>query len=166
MICTNLVAQNELLSPPRAIQTLEELLLLLAIYKHQGYVREALAVLDSSNLGILSTVGKSNWSLVREKLDLLEEAGMWQEEWDYCRTLLENAQPRNKKDGTEHNLDALASQGDDWRLWTGLIVSSQEIATSASVSLRLLCVARTDTSRFQEPASNGGRNIRIHQTRA
>jgi len=146
MIYANSVAQNELLSPPRAIQTLEELLLLLAIYKHQGYVREALAILDSPSLGILSTVGKSNWSLVREKLDLLEEAGMWQEEWEYCRTLLQNAHPRNNKDNTEPNPDALASQGDDWRLWTGLVVSSQKIATFPSVSIHLPHIAQTDIS--------------------
>lgn len=132
MLHANSVAQNELLSRPRAIQTLEELLLLSAIYKHQGFVREALAILDSPNLGILSTVGKSNWSLVREKLDLLEEAGMWQEEWDCCRTMLERANPNNR-DTAEPQRDALASLGDDWRLWTGLIISSQKIATPPSV---------------------------------
>lgn len=120
----------------------------MAVYKHQGYVKEALAILDSTNLGILSTVGKSNWSLVREKLDLLEAAGMWQEEWDYCRTLLENARPQTDADTTKPHHYALASQGDDWRLWTGLIFSSKKIGTLPSVSLHMIHIRQTDTSQF------------------
>lgn len=145
---------------------MEELLLLLAIYKHQDYIKEALAILDSTNLGILSTVGKGNWSLVREKLDLLEAAGMWQEEWDYCRTLLENARPQTNADTTELHHDALASQGDDWRLWTGLIVSSQKIGTLPSVSLIIIHIRQTDTSQFQESGGNRGSNLRIRQAGA
>ena len=94
-------------------------------------MKEALTILDSPSLGILSTVGKSNWSLVREKLDLLEQAAMWQEEWDYCRMLLENARPRDTEDTTELKTGTLISQGDDWRLWTGIITSSQKLATSS-----------------------------------
>lgn len=102
------------------------------IYRQHGHVKEALEALNSPNLGTSSRIGKGNWVLVREKLDLLEEAEMWQEEWDYCRTLLDGAHSQNQTATNGADAEILTSQGDDWRLWTGLLTASQNLDTLTS----------------------------------
>ncbi len=148
-----IMTQKELLSPPRAIQTSEELQLLLAVYRHHGKIKEALEILNSPNLGISSSVGKSDWSLVLGKLNLLEEAGLWQEKWDYCKMLLESALSRNSGATNGTKEESVASQGDDWRLWTGLINSSQILDNLAWVPP--LCSHVGLTCLLQKQASYG-----------
>ncbi|KAI9781440.1 MAG: hypothetical protein M1839_006034 [Geoglossum umbratile] len=116
-----------LLSPGRAIQTPHELHLLLSVYRQQGYKAEALGILDSNNSGVSSAAAKGDWSFVREKLDLLEELGIWEMEWDFCKMLLDEASPRNSGNGIDGNLTAPDTKGDDWRVWQGLLVAARGI---------------------------------------
>ncbi|KAI9765827.1 MAG: hypothetical protein M1840_007109 [Geoglossum simile] len=116
-----------LLSPGRAIQTPHELHLLLSIYRQQGHKVEALAILDSNNLGVLSTAAKGDWSFVRQKLDLLEELEIWEREWDFCKILLDRASSTSSSDGIGENPTAPDTKGDDWRVWQGLLAAARKI---------------------------------------
>ena len=102
--------QKELLSPPRAIQTAEELLLLVKIFESQGRYAEALQILDSEHLGISSRIAQNDWSFVRAKLLTLEKAEKWNESLAFTRALL--AQP-------DDDTAAKASIDISWRPMTG-----------------------------------------------
>ncbi|KAI9809860.1 MAG: hypothetical protein M1825_000293 [Sarcosagium campestre] len=118
---------NTLLSPGRSVQTPQELQLLIAIYRKQGHLLECLRILDSSNLGISSRVAKGDWSLVRAKLDILEELNLWHEEWKFCKGLIKDAQSTSPIEHGEGIQQAVHTQGDDWRVWQGLIKANREI---------------------------------------
>jgi N-terminal acetyltransferase B complex non-catalytic subunit len=112
--------QNQLLSPPRAIQTAEELLLLIKIFESQGRYAEAVHILDSKNLGIKSRIAQNDWSFVRAKLLSLERAGKWNESLEFVRTML-----------TLPEDDAAArvtiQERDDWAVWSLMVLATEKI---------------------------------------
>jgi hypothetical protein len=114
---------------------------LLSIYRQQGYKAEALEILDSNNLGVLSTAAKGDWSFVRQKLDLLEELENWEREWDFCRMLLDEASPRSSGDGIGENLTVPDTKGDDWRVWQGLLAAAKNINNEEYVNSVSILVA-------------------------
>lgn len=111
--------QKELLSPPRAIQNAEELLLLAKIFESQGRHAELVNILNSPNVGISSRLIQNDWSFVGVKLSSLEKAQMWTEGLSYAKGLL--AIP-----STEDERKAL-QEHDDWAVWSLLVTSAQEI---------------------------------------
>ncbi|KAL4944916.1 hypothetical protein BDV06DRAFT_186114 [Aspergillus oleicola] len=117
---------KELLSPPRAIQSAEELLLLVKIYESQGKHAEIVKVLDSENLGLKSKMVQNDWSFVGEKLSSLEKAGMWTEGLSYTKELL--AIPT-----TEEEKKAIQER-DDWAVWHLLVTATQEINNTETTS--------------------------------
>ncbi|PYH47457.1 MDM20/NAA25 family protein [Aspergillus saccharolyticus JOP 1030-1] len=110
---------KELLSPPRAIQSAEELLLLVKIFESQDRHAEIVKILDSDGLGLNSRVVQNDWSFVGVKLSSLEKAQMWTEGLDYAKSLL--AIPSN-----EDGMKALQER-DDWAVWHLLLTSTQKI---------------------------------------
>ncbi|KAL2007064.1 hypothetical protein VTN00DRAFT_8502 [Thermoascus crustaceus] len=106
---------KELLSPPRAIQTSEELLLLTKIFELQGRHAEVVSILDSENLGISSRVVQNDWSFVRAKLLNLEKAEKWDEGLSYAKSLLDTT-----------DAEALKER-DDWTVWNLLLSATQKI---------------------------------------
>lgn len=103
---------------------------MLSIYREYGQLSEALAILDSQNLGITSSIAKGDWSLIRTKLDILEDDGEWQVEWEYSKSILETA---FEGTGDALNGDAADDQGangDDWRVWQGFINASGKLGTN------------------------------------
>ncbi|KAI9704283.1 MAG: hypothetical protein M1836_007144 [Candelina mexicana] len=117
-----------LLSPGRAIQTPQELSLLLSIYQEEGHTQEALKVLGSRNLGIWSSVAKGDWNLVRLKMNLLEQLSMWLEAWTFCGSLLNAACPTT--DAVNWGFPQLGSdtKGDDWRVWQCFLTACKELS--------------------------------------
>jgi N-terminal acetyltransferase B complex non-catalytic subunit len=111
-----------LLSPPRAIQSAEELLLLVKIYESQGRHSEIVKILDSENLGIKSKMVQSDWSFIGVKLSSLEKAEMWAEGLSYTKELL--AIPF-----TEEEKKAIQER-DDWAVWHLLVTATQKINSS------------------------------------
>jgi hypothetical protein len=107
--------------------------LLLSVYRQQGYKEEALEILDSDNLGIRSTVAKGDWSFVRQKLELLEEQGLWKSEWDFCKMLLDKASPEDSGDKIGENPTAPNAMGDDWKVWQGFLTAARMINTEEYV---------------------------------
>ncbi|KAL4890899.1 N-acetyltransferase B complex non catalytic subunit-domain-containing protein [Aspergillus ambiguus] len=110
---------KELLSPPRAIQSSEELLLLVKIFESQGRHGEVVKILDSENLGITSRLIQNDWTFVGLKLSNLEKAQMWTEGLSYTRTLL--AIPTN--DAERRDLQ----ERDDWAVWSLLVNATRNI---------------------------------------
>ncbi|KNG84116.1 cytoskeleton organization protein (Dec1) [Aspergillus nomiae NRRL 13137] len=110
---------KELLSPPRAIQGPEELLLLIKIFESQGRHDEIVKILDSENLGLSSRVIQNDWSFVGVKLSSLEKAEMWTQGLSYAKELL--AIPSN-----EAERKALQER-DDWAVWKLLVISTRNI---------------------------------------
>ncbi|KAL4878518.1 N-acetyltransferase B complex non catalytic subunit-domain-containing protein [Aspergillus karnatakaensis] len=117
---------KELLSPPRAIQSAEELLLLVKIYESQGRHGEIVKILDSDNLGIKSKLVQNDWSFVGVKLSSLENAEMWTEGLSYAKELL--AIPT-----TEEEKKALQER-DDWAVWHLLVTAAQKLNTDEATS--------------------------------
>ncbi|KAL4921271.1 N-acetyltransferase B complex non catalytic subunit-domain-containing protein [Aspergillus aurantiobrunneus] len=117
---------KELLSPPRAIQSAEELLLLVKIYEFQGRHAEIVKILDSDNLGIKSKMVRNDWSFVGVKLSSLEKAEMWVEGLLYTKELL--AMPSNE---TEQKA---IQEHDDWAVWHLLVTATQKINTADTTS--------------------------------
>ncbi|PLB54463.1 cytoskeleton organization protein [Aspergillus steynii IBT 23096] len=110
---------KELLSPPRAIQNAEELLLLAKIFESQGRHSELVSILNSETVGISSRIIQNDWSFVGEKLSSLEKAQMWTEGLSYTKSLL--AIPN-----TEDERKAL-QEHDDWAVWSLLVAAVRNI---------------------------------------
>lgn len=111
--------QKEVLSPGRAIQTTEELLLLTQILESQDRFSEVAKILDSDNVGISSRIVQNDWNFVTIKLNSLGKAGMWTEGLSYAKQLL--AIPNN-----EDERKALQER-DDWSVWSLLVTSTRNI---------------------------------------
>lgn len=117
------VLQKELLSPPRAIQTPEELSLLVKIYEAQNRHDELLEILDSQNLGISSRIAQNDWSFVRTKMLILEKLGRWEEGLKLARELL--ALPDSSTDDAK--AAASVEEKDDWKVWSLLLAATENL---------------------------------------
>ncbi|KAL3468340.1 N-acetyltransferase B complex non catalytic subunit-domain-containing protein [Aspergillus heterothallicus] len=117
---------KELLSPPRAIQSAEELLLLVKIFESQGRHSEIVKILESENLGIKSKMVQNDWSFIGVKLSSLEKAEMWIEGLSYTKELL--AIP-----STEEEKKAIQER-DDWAVWHLLVTATRNINSTETTS--------------------------------
>jgi len=106
---------------------LEDLLLLLRVYRSQGKAKEALEILDDDRMGINSRVGNKAWELVRQKIDFLEQSEQWEGLWRYCHALLEDARPDVVRDHAKPAHFAFGKVGDDWKVWSALITAASQI---------------------------------------
>lgn len=107
------------MSPSRAIQTTEELLLLTHILESQERFSEIVKILDSETLGIASRIVQNDWTFVGTKLYNLEKAGMWTEGLEYSKSLL--AIPNSEEE------QKALQERDDWTVWKLLIASVRNI---------------------------------------
>lgn len=111
-----------MLSVPRAIQTPEELLLLVKIYESQGRHAEIAKLMDSENVGVNSRVVQNDMSFIGVKLDNLQKASMWAEALSYAKTLLSIP----KDEAGQKVLD----ERDDWAVWDKIVVATRNINDS------------------------------------
>ncbi|XHG00685.1 hypothetical protein AWENTII_004114 [Aspergillus wentii] len=112
---------KELLSPPKAIQNTEELLLLIKIFESQDRHSEIAKILESENLGITSRIVQNDWALVGAKILSLEKAGMWTEGLSYTKNLLKIPTNEAEKKALQ--------ECDDWTVWNLLITAVKNINT-------------------------------------
>ncbi|KAH8693616.1 putative cytoskeleton organization protein [Talaromyces proteolyticus] len=113
---------KELLSPPRAIQTTEELFLLIKIFQSQDRNDEILKILDSENVGLKSRIVQNDWFFVREKLICLGKAEKWTDGFEYAKEFLSVPE-----DGD--SAQNLLKERDDWEVWNLLLSSVKKINT-------------------------------------
>ncbi|KAL1958769.1 hypothetical protein VTO42DRAFT_3888 [Malbranchea cinnamomea] len=118
---------KELLSPARAIQTSEELLLLTRIFDTQRRYDEVVKILNSENLGVSSRIVQGDWSFVTTKLDALEKAGYWEEALAYTRELLK------LPDDVANAKDMSYREKDDWKVWNLLLTATRKLEKEETV---------------------------------
>ena len=121
-------------SPGRVIHTLDELQLLLGIYRNQGLWDQALEVLDSPYIGITSPVGQNSWELMRIKIELLELCHKSEELQGLCEKILTDAKEINLEDPNYKPNFSFGKLGDDWKIWAALLFVARNTLESRSVS--------------------------------
>ncbi|KMP09176.1 hypothetical protein CIHG_03505 [Coccidioides immitis H538.4] len=114
---------KELLSPGRAIQTAEELLLLIKIYSQQGRYNDIVDILNSQHLGVTSRIAQSDWSFVTAKLATLEKAALWEQGLSYTKELL--SLPDELAEGGK--LPPNYEEKDDWQVWSLLLTAVENV---------------------------------------
>ena len=122
---------QDLPSPPRALKTEQDLLLLLEVYIAQHKHSEALAILEDPRTGFVSHLSQNKWEIARYMIGLYELSENWKGEWDLCSAILVNARPdifnETNDDSTIYNFGGL---GDDWRVWDGLVTACGKLAAT------------------------------------
>lgn len=117
------------IKPARAINTLEDLLLLTRIYRSQGRYPEAIAIIRNSRMGMESPIGRNSWELIRQLIELLELNNQWDVLWKLCQHLLIDA----RDDSTGRQLQPanypFGKLGDDWKVWKAFVTASCNIGT-------------------------------------
>lgn len=114
-------------NPKRALKKVEDILLLLQIYKLQGKFEEALSVLGNSRTMNGSTLTGCSWEVVRHEIELYELCERWDDLWRFCRQILNEAHP--DRYSKIHHTSRFGTQGDDWKVWTAFLTASSKIRT-------------------------------------
>ncbi|CAI7565238.1 unnamed protein product [Penicillium glandicola] len=113
---------TELLSPPRAIQTAEELFLVIRILESQNRWTEIVQVLDSGNAGLSSRIVNNDRTFMLAKVTSMGAAGLWEEGHSYVKSLLTVSE-----DEAERNT---LHERDDWKYWNLLIAAVRRLDKS------------------------------------
>ncbi|KAJ5896158.1 uncharacterized protein N7473_005557 [Penicillium subrubescens] len=117
---------SQLLSPPRAIQTSEELRLLIKIYEAQGRNAEIVKILDSENLGLKSRIVQNDTAFLGYKSHNLSSSKMWEEGISFVRELYTVPDDKEK-------LKALREL-DDWSIWNLLVQGTKHSNTPGTAT--------------------------------
>ncbi|CAG8027283.1 unnamed protein product [Penicillium nalgiovense] len=110
---------TELLSPPRAIQTAGELLLVIRILETQDHYAEIVQLLNSENVGLSSRIVNNDRTFMLIKVTALGLAGLWEEGHSYAKSLLAVSEDEAER-STLH-------ERDDWKYWNLLIVAVRHL---------------------------------------
>ena len=108
----------------RAMNNLEDLLLLVRVYRAQGKYSEAAAIIRDSRTGMESSHGRNSWELVRQLIELLELSHQWLELWQLCQQLLVDARDKFIERRSHLRHYPFGELGDDWKVWQALITAS------------------------------------------
>ncbi|KAI5295680.1 hypothetical protein KEM52_000582 [Ascosphaera acerosa] len=111
---------KDVASQPRAIQTAEELLLLVKVFEAQGRFVEIAETLGSPALGMESAVTQGDWTFTQERIRSLEKAKLWEDLLETAKGLL--ALPEKDGQVTVFNPE----ERDDWVVWQGLLKATEE----------------------------------------
>ena len=111
----------------RAISTLEDILLLIRVYRAQGKYAEAAAFAKDSDVGIESPLGRNSWELVRLLIEMLELSHKWMESWQLCQQLLVDARDSSYERRFEMTRYSFGKLGDDWKVWQAFITANSRI---------------------------------------
>lgn len=117
----------------RALQSAGDLQLLVAIYRLQGKYTEAIAALDDPHIGLGSRICGRSWDLVREKIELYSLCELWENLWRFCRDILMDARADSLHNAGYFPRFGYGVFGDDWKVWSGLMTASVQIATTELV---------------------------------
>ncbi|MCJ1464356.1 hypothetical protein MMC07_002969 [Pseudocyphellaria aurata] len=139
----------------RALDSVEDILLLLKVYRSQEKFAEALKVLDDPLTGITSRLGSNSWELVRQKIELYELCNLWSEEWRFCADLLNDAHPNNLQDMSRSPNYPFGKFGDDWKVWVGLLSAMKMIDTNENFE------ATKNLIHFYTKPKTNSRNARL-----
>lgn len=124
MVCP---LQKELLSIPRAIQTAEELYLLIKIYESQSRHKELVEILNSEHLGVSSRIAQNEWLFFTNKLSVVEKSGLWVEALKFTKELL----TLDDSVTAESKPDPKYEERDDWKVWNLLLLATRKAEKQA-----------------------------------
>ncbi|KAJ6030340.1 uncharacterized protein N7446_000599 [Penicillium canescens] len=110
---------TELLSPPRAIQNAEELLLLIKIFEKQDKHDEILKILDSESAGLNSRIVNNDRIFVANKLHSLGITERWEEGHACAKSLLTVPEDEDGRKALKER--------DEWKFWNMLIASTRNL---------------------------------------
>ncbi|EFR01693.1 hypothetical protein MGYG_04696 [Nannizzia gypsea CBS 118893] len=114
---------KELLSIPRAIQTAEELYLLIKIYDSQSRHKELVEILNSEHLGVTSRIAQNEWLFFTNKLSVIEKSGLWEQALAFTKELL----TLDDSVTAESKPDARYEERDDWKVWNLLLLATRKV---------------------------------------
>ena len=114
--------------PSRSIQTLEDLLLLLRIYRAQERYKEAFAVVEAVQGGVVLESVRSAWELARQYIGLAELTEQWAKQHSFCYDILKGALDV-AINPLQHSKFPWGILGDDWIAWQGLLTANKHIGT-------------------------------------
>lgn len=130
------------MSHPRAIQSSEELRLLVKIFESQSQHAEIVKILDSETLGLKSRIVRRDKNFLICKATALASAGLWEEGLAFVKDLY----TVNEDGKIKKNLREV----DDWGIWSLLVEAVRNIKTPGFVSrsrrnipTRLTCLLRS-----------------------
>ncbi|KAL0258377.1 hypothetical protein SLS55_007553 [Diplodia seriata] len=109
-----------------AVTTRRELRLVLQIYRKQGMLKDILEILGHPIVGIFSPLVVCDLSFVRTKLEVLEEAALWQDLWDFCVAALKQDHTPDEAAKTSYSL-----WPHDYAPWRALHLSHRELTHQA-----------------------------------
>lgn len=151
------------LTPPRAVQNSQEVNLLLEMlpYVAPGDAsQEALAVLNSQNLGTDSKIGTGDWwGLTRKKLELLQSTKDWTSLYSVTKELLpkgDEVKEEPAQDG-KAPLKSDAGRGDDWLVWSGFVESAGKLYDAGDKEVSKAAL-KTILDHRESPAGKASRN--------
>ena len=111
---------------PKAINTSEDLLLLLRIYRAQGKDDEAFLFLESVMKSSIEQ-GKENWELTRQLIELASLTERWRNLWNFCLSILQDARQALREPSNRST--RWGRLGDDWKAWEGLVKAGSRIGS-------------------------------------
>lgn len=97
---------------------MEDLLLLVRIYRAQGKYDETIKVISHFQEKRQSTT----WDVVKQLIELYELTHQWKKLYGYCTSLLDEALEPSKTPNS-----GFGKLGDDWKVWQGLLKANEEI---------------------------------------
>lgn len=128
-----------MLSHHRAIQTVQELRLLIQIYESQQRFTEVVKILDSKNLGLDSRIVQNDQVLINLKAVNLGAGKMWDEGIAFAKQLY--TIPDDEKE------QKAIIERDDWKIWN-LLVESTRNSSVPGLVLKLFQNIQTNSNGF------------------
>lgn len=121
-------------SPPRALHKEEDLLFLIAVYKKQGKVAEALSILQDPRTGFASHVGKRSFQIFVEMVELNGLCRKSESQWLMCYEVLNSLSHKTSvAPNSSTSGYSFGEQGDDWKIWNAFVIACAETLTNASI---------------------------------
>jgi N-terminal acetyltransferase B complex non-catalytic subunit len=108
--------------PTRSIHMPQELHLLQIITAKYGTLEKQLEYLQDPFLGPESVMAKGDWSLLRDKLQLMAQARQWQDLFEVTGRLLKRARTKDASGQISE------SRYSDWLVWDIYLKSAHEIS--------------------------------------
>ncbi|KKY16730.1 putative cytoskeleton organization protein [Diplodia seriata] len=139
-----------------AVTTRRELRLVLQIYRKQGMLKDILEILGHPIVGIFSPLVVCDLSFVRTKLEVLEEAALWQDLWDFCVAALKQDHTPDEAAKTSYSL-----WPHDYAPWRALHLSHRELTHQAASDSSLVDELNKLLEEIHERYANENLRVRL-----
>ena len=118
---------NQMSDTSKEIQSMDDLNLLLKIYRAQHKYNEAIAICEDPRFGLQVHTGSNKWDVFMHSVELLAIVGRWDDVYWYCRWALhESLSGVQDEPATSNSADRLnlGIFGNNWKVWQMLLRAS------------------------------------------